>query len=212
MGERKLDRSLGIRTVGIREWRESNVQYNRYEATPYKVLEVLCENYKFKDAYRVVDFGCGRGRVAFYLHNRLQIPVVGIEANPLTYEEALENKALYRLKAQDIPAPIRFKYGLAQHFKIDEKDNCFYFFNPFSVQIFRKVVHNIMRSVAKHRRTVDLILYYPVREYKDFLRTTPFEMINKIRVPDAHDKKEKILIYRLREEIFDEEDDIVNFG
>jgi hypothetical protein len=95
----------------------------------------------------------------------------------------------------------------AQHYRIDKKDNCFYFFNPFSVHIFRKVVHNILRSVEKNRRTVDLILYYPIREYKDFLKTsTPFTIINKIMVPGGSDKKEKFLIYRLREEVFNADD------
>ncbi|MGI6551564.1 MAG: hypothetical protein ACOX37_00225 [Bacillota bacterium] len=77
MGERKLDKLLGIKTVEIREWKDNKVQYNRYEGTPYKVLEILCENYKFKDIDRVVDFGCGRGRVAFYFHNRFHLPVIG---------------------------------------------------------------------------------------------------------------------------------------
>ncbi|NMA69212.1 MAG: class I SAM-dependent methyltransferase [Desulfitobacterium sp.] len=214
MGERKQDKLLNIKTVGIREWKDSKSQYNRYEATPYKALEVLCENYKFKDAYRVVDFGCGRGRVSFYLHNRFQIPVTGIEANQKTYEEALENKALYRAKAEHIPAPIEFNYGLAQHFKIDEKDNCFYFFHPFSVNIFRKVINNILRSVEKHKRTVDLILYYPIREYRDFLKTsTPFEIINTMKVPGGTDKDEIVIIYRLREEVLnEEEEDCLNIG
>ncbi|NLZ92657.1 MAG: SAM-dependent methyltransferase [Firmicutes bacterium] len=209
MGERKQDKVLGIRTVGIREWTNNIIHYNRYEATPYKALKVLAENYKFRDTDRVVDFGCGRGRVAFYLHNRFHLPVTGIEANDKTYEEALENKAIYRLKAKHIIAPIKFKYGLAQHYKIDKRDNCFYFFNPFSVQIFKKVVYNIMRSVEEYRRTVDLILYYPICEYKDFLNTsTPFTIINKIRVPGGSDIKEKFIIYRLKEEFFDEAEDI----
>jgi SAM-dependent methyltransferase len=206
MGERKQDKLLGIRTVGIREWTDSKVHYNRYEATPYKALNELSENYRFEDANKVVDFGSGRGRVAFYLHNRFHLPVTGIEANYKTFEEALENKATYRLRAKHIIAPIKFKYGLAQHYKIDKRENCFYFFNPFSVHIFRKVVHNILRSIEKDRRTVDLILYYPIREYKDFLKTTPFTIINKIRVPGGSDKKEKFIIYRLREEIFNEID------
>lgn len=205
MGERKQDKLLGIKTIGIREWTGGKIHYNRYEATPYEALSVLCENYKFRDTDKVVDFGCGRGRVAFYLHNRFHLPVTGIEANHKTYEEALENKEIYRLRVKHINAPIKFKYGLAQHYKIDKRDNCFYFFNPFSVHIFRKVVHNILRSVEKDRRTVDLILYYPVREYKDFLKTTPFTIINKIIVPGVSDKKEKFIIYRLREEIFNAE-------
>jgi SAM-dependent methyltransferase len=158
MGERKQDKLLGIKTVGIREWADSKFHYNRYEPTPYKALIELSQNYRFRDIGKVVDFGCGRGRVAFFLHNKFHIPVTGIEANYKTYEEALENKAIYRLKAKHILAPIKFKY-LAQHYKVDMRDNCFYFFNPFSVHIFRKVVHNILRSVYKDRRTVDLILY-----------------------------------------------------
>jgi hypothetical protein len=65
--------------------------------------------------------------------------------------------------------------------------------------------------VEKYRRTVDLIIYYPLQEYKDFLETsTPFTIINKIRVPGASDKKEKIIIYRLSEEVFDT-DECINF-
>ncbi|MGI6040074.1 MAG: SAM-dependent methyltransferase [Clostridiales bacterium] len=200
MAERKLDKVLGIRTTGIREWKDDNIDYSRYEPTPYKALEILSANYKFRGVNRVVDFGCGRGRVAFYLHNRFHLPVTGIEANCKTYEEALENKAVYRLKAKHIPAPIKFKYGLAQHYKIDKTDNCFYFFNPFTVQIFKKVVNNILSSVEKDPRTVDLIIYYPLPEYKEYLRTTPFNIMNKFKVPGATDNKEKIIIYRLRKE------------
>ena len=211
MGERKHDKLLGIRTVGLREWKDGHAQYNRYEPTPYKALDALAENYKFRGINRVVDFGSGRGRFAFYIHKRFQLPVTGIEANCHKYKEALETKAAYRLKAQHIAAPIKFKYGLAQRYKIDKRDNCFYFFNPFSVHIFRKVIHNILRSVEKYRRTVDLIIYYPLQEYKDFLETsTPFTIINKIRVPGASDKKEKIIIYRLSEEVFDT-DECINF-
>lgn len=117
-GRKKQDKLLGIKTVGIREWTDSKVHYNRYEATPYMALNELSEKYKFREADKVVDFGCGRGRVAFNLHNRFHLPVTGIEANHKTYEEALENKAIYRLRAKHIIAPIKFKYGLAQH--IDE--------------------------------------------------------------------------------------------
>ncbi len=200
MGERKQDKLLGIRTVGIREWKDGHFQYNRYEPTPYKALEALVEKYKFKGINRIVDFGCGRGRVAFYLHNRFHLPVIGIEANYKTYEEALENKAAYRLKAKHIAAPIKFKYGLAQHYKVDQEDNCFYFFNPFSVHIFGKVVNNILRSVTRDKRMVNLILYYPFPDYIDYLRIKPFTVVKEIEVPNTIDIREKFLLYRLSEE------------
>lgn len=198
MGERKYDQALSIRTVGLREWRNSATQYNRYEATPYKALEGLFNKYKLRKTDQVVDFGCGRGRVVFYIHQRFQIPVTGIEVNEQTLDEAFHNKYNYRRKASRIPAPIRFEYGLAEQYEIQAEDNRFYFFNPFSVQIFQQVVKNIISSVEKAPREVDIILYYPVSEYKQFLhKNTPFRLINKVKVSGSQDPKEKFLIYRL---------------
>lgn len=201
MAERRKDKLLGIRSVGRREWKNNRVEFNRYEATPYKALKVFTNNYKFNPNDKFVDFGSGRGRVTFYVHNKFHIPVTGIEVHDKTFDEALDNKARYRLKAKHIKAPIEFEYGLAEHYDIDKSDNCFFFFNPFSVKIFKKVVKNILYSVEKEKRRIDLILYYPVAEYKEFLKThTPFTIINKIGVPGAKDPRERFVIYRLREE------------
>ncbi|MBS4207047.1 class I SAM-dependent methyltransferase [Bacillus sp. FJAT-50079] len=196
MPEATYERRLRIRTSGLREWRKK-VQYNRYEATPYKALEELFKGYKLEKTDRVVDYGCGRGRVSFYVHHHFQIQVTGIEVNELTYSEALDNKTRYRQRARHIAAPLRFDYGLAEHYQVEDEDNVFYFFNPFSVQIFKKVVQNILQSVQERRRPVDIILYYPMPEFKRYLKSsTPFKLMNKIRVPGAHDSKEKFLIYR----------------
>lgn len=195
MGARKYDRQLGIRTVGLREWDGHN-QYNRYEATPYEALERLFQAYRFRKGDRVVDFGCGRGRVTFSIHNRFHVPIVGIEAHDKTYEEALDNKSGYRFKAKDIPAPIKLKYGLAEHYEVKPLDNRFYFFNPFSHVVFKQVMGNIMKSVKETPRTVEVILYYPLPEYKKVLRKHSFQLINKVTVPDAEDAREKFLIYR----------------
>lgn len=198
--EKKYDKLLYIKTVGIREWLNRAIHYNRYEATPYAALDRLFEFYKFKKTDKVVDFGCGRGRVAFYIHNKFHIPVTGIEINDKTYGEALDNKLRYRQKAKHIKAPIKLKYGLAEQYEVKSTDNKFYFFNPFSVKIFRKVVNNILHSVEKEERPVDIILYYPMPEYKEFLKEeTPFQLLNKIVVPEATDKKEKFLIYRFEQ-------------
>ncbi len=196
MGARKYDRRLGIKTVGMREWK-GHAHYNRYEATPYEALERLFESYRFQKGDRVVDFGCGRGRVAFAIHHRFRVPVVGIEAHDKTYEEALANKRSYRLKAKHIEAPIKLKYGLAEHYQVKPEDNRFYFFNPFSHRVFQRVVRNIVHSVEESPRTVEVILYYPLPEYKEVLRNHSFELINKIQVPEAEDALEKFLIYRL---------------
>lgn len=198
MGERKIDRQFNIRTTGLREWPRQTTHYNRYEATPYAALDTLFQVYKFKKGDHVVDFGCGRGRVSFYIHHHFHVPVKGIEVNEQTYTEAMDNKAGYQLKAGHIQAPIRFSFGLAEHYEVKPTDNCFYFFNPFSVHIFKKVVANILDSVKEYERSVDLILYYPTAEYKSFLKkSTPFKKVNQVKVPGAVDQKEKFIIYRV---------------
>ncbi|HLR52268.1 MAG TPA: class I SAM-dependent methyltransferase [Candidatus Avamphibacillus sp.] len=199
MAERKIDRTLGIKTTGIREWEEHTDFYNRYEATPYKALDKLFQKYKLTNNDQVVDFGSGRGRVSFYIHHRFNIPVTGIEMNDKTYEEALYNKAVYRQKNKHLKAPIRFEYGLAEHYNIDAKDNRFYFFNPFSVEIFGEVVSNILKSVEQTERSVDIILYYPLPEFKKYLKKkTPFKLINKVKTHGDHGKYGKFLIFRLK--------------
>src|SRR5690625_4393353 len=198
MNERKIDQTLNIRTNGIREQSDDEAaHHNRYEATPYVALDELFKVYKIDKNDSLVDFGCGRGRTMFYIHHHFHIPVTGIEANDKTFEEALSNKSSYRHIAGHISAPINFQYGLAEDFEICEEDNLFYFFNPFSLNIFKKVVYNIMNSINKNNRTIDMILYYPLPEFKMFLKkNTSFEIINKIKVPKIHGKYGKFVVYR----------------
>src|SRR5699024_3269976 len=155
VAERKYDIALYIKTTGIREWDYSVDSYNRYEATPYTALDKLFKHYKLEKTDKVVDFGSGRGRVAFYIHNRFQIPVTGVEANDKTFDEAVQNKKSYEYKLEHIEPPIHFEYGLAEHYEIEPEDNIFYFFNPFSVKVFMEVVHNILDSVNEKERPVD---------------------------------------------------------
>lgn len=205
MAERKFDRSLQIRTVGLREWGQNKSAYNRYEATPYGALEQLFEHYKVEKDAQVVDFGCGRGRVSFYIHERFNIPVTGIEANDKTFDEALINKQSYRKKRGHLKAPIRFEFGLAELYEVEPEDNIFYFFNPFSLKIFKQVVYNILKSVREHKRTVEIIMYYPLPTFKHFLQMeTPFQLIQKIQVGNDHGKYGKFVIYRITEEELDQ--------
>lgn len=198
MSEIIYDKMLNIKSSGIREWDEKVEGYNRYEATPYKALEKLFKNYSLETSDQLVDFGCGRGRVAFYIHHRFQIPVTGIEGNDVVYEELLQNKTKYKQIAHHITAPIEFKYEFAENYQIKADDNLFYFFNPFSVSIFEKVINNILLSYQEEKRTIEIILYYPIPKYQKFLQEkTPFKLINEVDFLDVNDRLEKFLIYQL---------------
>ena len=62
-----------------------------------------------------------------------------------------------------------------------------------------KVINNILLSVEKDNRTVDLILYYPTIEYIEFLETnTSFELFEEVKVPRFYEvnDNERFLIFR----------------
>ena len=116
------------------------------------------------------------------------------------YQEALENQASYQRKIKQMEGTIRFECILAEEYEVEAADNRFYFFNPFSLQIFTKVLQSILRSIEQHPRTVDIILYYPTSEYIEFLETsTPFELVQGVKVPNLDDQNdnELFLVYRL---------------
>src|SRR5690625_1019927 len=201
MDERQRDLQLGIRTTGIREWKNEDGPYNRYEATPYLALDKLFDTYSLPENANLVDFGCGRGRVSFYMHNHFHIPVVGVENNDQTFDELLTNEMTYLRHHGQIEAPLYFEFGLAENYEIQPNDNVFYFFNPFSLKIFKRVVHNILQSYKENERQMDIIFYYKLSSFKQVLDDTPFTLINRIKVSGVgHGKHGEFLIYRLMPE------------
>lgn len=199
MNEQDHDRLLRIRTEGIREWQHQSAHYNRYEATPYMALEALFDAYECNSTDKFVDFGCGKGRFPFYVHHHLQGSATGVEMSGQLYQEAMENLSKYMERAKQSRASIQFERIFAEGYDINMTDNRFYFFNPFSIQIFQKVISNILQSVENYSRSVDVILYYPTSEYIQFLEVnTAFELLKEIQVPELYEQNsnERFMIYR----------------
>lgn len=202
MNEKEHDFSLKIKTTGVREWLTKSTHHNRYEATPYASLEEFFTTYKLKKEDVLVDFGCGKGRLPFYIHNRFDVATAGVEVSELLYDEALKNLVRYMEKRKKSAQPIRFECILAEKYDIKEIDSHFYFFNPFSTVIFAKVINNILESVEKYPRQVDVILYYPSAEYMDCMENNlPFELFQEVKLKDLHEinKNERFVIFRCGE-------------
>ncbi|HHY72068.1 MAG TPA: methyltransferase [Bacillus bacterium] len=200
MKEHYYDKLLNIKTGGVQKKESISVHYHRYEPTPYCALEALFNDYEVNKSDHYVDFGCGKGRLNFYIHYFFQASATGIEMNEVFYKEALENQTSYFKKYNRNKEKIRFQCRLAQDYEIDPLDNRFYFFNPFSIQIFIAVLINILLSVAESKREIELILYYPSEDYVYFLENhTVFELKKEIIVPELYenDSYERFLIYQL---------------
>jgi len=200
MKEHYYDKLLNIKTGGEQKGFPASHHYYRYEPTPYIAMERLFERYDVKSGDRVVDFGCGKGRLNFYIHYFFKASVVGIEMNEGFYREAEENYKSYVKKHRTNRGEIQFYCCLAEEYPIHPLDNRFYFFNPFSIQIFITVINNILLSYENAPRELELILYYPSEDYIYFLENqTPFELKEEVDLKDLYGDKpnERFLIYRL---------------
>lgn len=199
MEDRHYDELLNIETTGDQDGFNDSPHFHRYEATPYTLLDILFAVYPLKPSDRLIDFGCGKGRLNFYAHHVFGISGTGVEMNELFFNQAMENKAHYKGRQKGGGEAIEFKCILAQSYEIDPQDNRFYFFNPFSVQIFMTVINNILRSVEKAKRQVDVILFFPSGDYIDYLeRQTQFELFEEVVLPGFEkETRERFLVYRL---------------
>lgn len=201
MKEYYYDKLLNIKTRGKEEdllWNEG-LYYYPYEPTSYHALEALTRNYEISKEDRFVDFGCGKGRLPLYLYHYFGASAIGIEMDSVLYDKAVLNKKSYSDKHGNAEH-VQFYYGYAEEYEPDERDNRFYFFNPFSVNVFKKVVEKIMDFFQSKKREIELILYYASNEYLLFLNEeTNFVRKMEIRVPFSYhmDQSERFLIYRL---------------
>lgn len=200
--EQTFEKLLNISTSGNQKNFNDFIHYNRYEPTSYYVLEALLHNYPLLASDSIVDFGSGKGRLNFFLNHFFKCKVTGVEMNSYYYEEALANKKSYLDKNSSCDSSnISFIKCIAEDYEIKPDENKFYFFNPFSVQIFIKVVTNILYSAVDSYRPIDLILYYPSDDYIYYLENyTIFNLIKEIKLNDHYenDNRERILIYRLQ--------------
>lgn len=195
MDEYHYDGQLGIDTMGYREW-EDEPEYYRTESTPYRALQELARFFPMEKDRKLVDFGCGRGRVSFFFHDLFGISATGIELQEETFKELKENEESYlAIKAFD-RSPFNFLWAHVEDFRVIDED-IFYFFNPFSLKIFKKVLENIEKSLELRDRECFIILYYPFVDYKYYLeKYTSFGRLLRVPLSWEEDEREVFLIYR----------------
>ncbi|MDV6377276.1 SAM-dependent methyltransferase [Sporosarcina sp. GW1-11] len=202
MDEHTMDKRLHIKTAGMREWVHQLAHYNRYEATPYEGLDYLFAQHDILKSGSWLDFGCGKGRVPFYVQSLYSLDTIGIEMSSVLYQDAMNNLMDYRQAFPKKKGSISFECILAERYKIPSDAATFYFFNPFSIEIFRSVIRNIVLSLQTTPRSAEVILYYPTTAYKLFLQGHPsFEMVAEIPIThlQVHDENERFLVYTYKQ-------------
>ena len=191
--ESTWDQRLQIQTAG-RDDTNADQYRHPYEPTPYSVLERLADSGFFSRENTVLDYGCGKGRVGFFLAHRTKVAAIGIEYDDRIYQEALKNQQTARAKADFILAKAE-TYAVPA-----DVDRC-YFFNPFSQEILHKVMARILESYYAQPREILLFFYYPSDEYIAYLMTVAeLEFYDEISCEDlfpGKNNRERILIFSL---------------
>lgn len=198
MSDNYYEKLLNIKTIGEQQGFYESHHYNRYEATSYLALESLFKEYTLNSSDNIIDFGCGKGRLAFYINYYYNSSVTGIEMNNNYYSICENNKKNYFKTFSKPKDKIKFLNIFAEEYNVLPTDNKFYFFNPFSLQLFIKVLNNILISVENYPRSIDLILYYPSDEYINYLDNyTGLTLTQEIPVHNLYlvDKRQKFVIY-----------------
>ena len=194
--ETKWDKLLKIKTSGRDASHAGEYNYP-YEPTPYPVLERLASRGYVGKRNTLVDYGCGKGRVAFFMAYQTRCRCLGIE-----YDGEIIRRAEENLKTGAGANRIKFMLTKAESYELPEEADSFYFFNPFSVEILKRVLKKIIILNYVNPRPRQLFFYYPSPEYLDCLRDRPeleqTEDIDCSDIFDTVDRRERIAVYGLR--------------
>lgn len=192
-GNVKWEKRLNISTTAA-DFEKDDANHSRYEPTGYPVLERFAQSGLVGRDDVLVDYGCGKGRVSFFMANAIGCRCVGVE-----YDEALHSRAMENLEGYaGRSAGIEFALENAERYEVRDA-NCFYFFNPFSVKILRSVLGRIYEAYYTAPRKMRLFFYYATDEYLELLMTEEnlaFE--GEIDCRDLffnEDDREKILVF-----------------
>lgn len=193
--EIRWDKLLKIKTTGRDDSNSDQFKYP-YEPTPYSVLERLANSGEIRKKNTLLDYGCGKGRVGFFLSYQTRCSSIGIEYDPRIFQVAEENQ-----RTAVSGGRVQVQMQDARVFTVPEEvDRCF-FFNPFSVELLRGVMKRILESWYEAPREILLFFYYPSEEYISYLMTVDelsfYDEIDCRDLFPGDNPREKILIFAM---------------
>lgn len=160
------EKKYGIQTSKLDDLTKLSVKGNNkkhaeiYQGANYFLLETVLSKLQNIGANKnIIDYGCGKGRVlavaAFYGFNK----ITGIEFSEELCNEARKNIASLQLR---FPKKVFNVIHInAIDYKIEDDVNIFFFFNPFNEIVMNKVINNILTSINKNKRIIQVAYVNP---------------------------------------------------
>lgn len=146
----------------------------------------------------LLDYGCGKGRVSLFMAYQTKCHSIGIEYDNRIFERAIANK-----ESSISGGRVTFINEDALKYNIPKEADRFFFFNPFSVEIFNCVLANIMDNFYNNPREMYMIFYYPSDEYLMCLSqeydVSLYDEIDCRDISFGEARRERMVVYRIGE-------------
>jgi 16S rRNA G966 N2-methylase RsmD len=159
------EKKYGIHTTGADELNhlakegKSKKHATIYMPIAYSLLEDLLQQIPSPTRTHFLDIGAGKGRaVAVAAHQHFK-KSTGIEFSEKLCQTARKN---IQITHQQIPScQLQIDCSDAAQYVIPTDVDCIFMFNPFDEVIMKKVIVNILDSLAKHNRNLYVIYANP---------------------------------------------------
>ena len=155
--------------------------FTKYQPAHYQFLEYLYQRYPFSNNDCLVDFGAGKGRplimAAYYGCKHIiayeldEVRAKMINDNIIKFKDKFNLDFQYEIFCTDASTAI-----------IRKEMNKFFFFNPFHLKIYAKILKNVASSFVSYKRPIKIYLYGPedsVVKYIDSLKCFKQEEANR---------------------------------
>ena len=176
--EIKGEKKYGIDTIkidrlgGEKIESEYLIHASIYQGSNYYLIEKAFEYLKNEKVNcGLLDFGCGKGRILVVAAHYGFKSITGIEFSRLFCIEAESN--IEKLSANFPATEFNVICADASSYKIENFQNCFFFFNPFDEVVLLKVVKNILSSLKEFPRKIFIIYINPI--HKEIFLSAGFE-------------------------------------
>lgn len=195
LDEKSWDKLLNIKTSG-RDASNADTYHYPYEPTDYRVLERLAQSGLIGKENTLIDYGCGKGRVDFFLSYQIKCHTIGVE-----YDERIYNTAMNNYQTAVSKNRVTLELANAEQYTVPEQADRFYFFNPFPVPVLQKVLERVKESYYANPRDMYFFFYYPSVEYVAYLMTVDeLLFVDEIDCADLYkkrDERERIIVFQL---------------
>jgi len=186
------DEFLGIST----EMEENDSQpnrsiYIRYVPTDYMFIEKLFNKYPFDENDHFVDFGCGKGRVLIMSAYYSCKHITGYELSEDRYKILQMNVKNFQVKFNNTSIFSLFKCNV-ENVVIDDTANKFFFYEPFHLKVYIRVMKAIQNSLQRNKRNIYFFLYKPFESTVKYM-----DSFNRFKKIDILDDNSQSYLYHL---------------